>query len=312
MRNKRGYILVAVVAFLAMAAALASIALMNARASVSYMAMQIDRAQMDASLQGAMARALYLLDDPDSAGAWGQVMRLHMPGTDVELAVQDVRGLVDINTASEELLAALIQPVIPDDTIQPPDPENLAAAIVDWRDADDESLPLGAEKRTYSAAGLPPPGNRPFADTVELGRVLGFTPDIVRNLLPLITVHSNLDKPRADLAPERILELLDLPPDALRAIHDAREADERPQLDDYFPQDNKTTSSDPAKNHKDQPMQWAQVDVRLSLPGGTRHAEHLLMHVSALGQNPELYGRQVVDYSSLTGRFIGSGKDGSN
>lgn len=302
--NRRGYVLLAVIAFLAMAAALASIAVMNARTSVTDMSAQITRAQMDASLHGAIARAMYLLDDPESAGAWGQEMQIRMPGADVELRMQDVRGLVDINAASAELLTQLIETVLPA-TTDAPDPEALADAIVDWRDADDEVLPRGAEKRQYSAAGLPPPGNRPFADTAELGRVYGFTPDIVRDLLPLITVHSGLDKPEAILAPDKVLALLDLPPDALRAIAQAREDDQRPQIDDYLPRDDKDKDAkdDTKSGDRPQSMRWAHVIVRLSLPDGAKRAEQMLLHIPASGQNPALYGRQVIDYSALGAQF---------
>lgn len=308
MTNRRGYVLLAVVAFLAMATALASVVIMNARASVREIGAQMQSAQMDASMQGAMARSLFLLGDANSSGAWGQDLQLRMPNADVDVNIQDVRGLVDINTASVEMLQKLITAVIPDDARQ--DPDRLAAAIVDWRDADGELSPLGAEKQAYSAAGLPPPGNRPFADIVELGRVLDFTPEIVRALLPFVTVHSGLDMPQAELAPDKILELLELPPDALAAIHDAREADVKPELDNPLPARTDDNPED-SKSNKERSLQWAHVRVRLTMSDGTRRAEALLIHVSAPGQNPALYGRQVIDYSARNERFIDTDENGN-
>lgn len=52
--------------------------------------------------------------------------------------------------------------------------DSMAAALIDWRDADDETTPGGAERDWYRSAGRVPPRNGPLADTRELYLVRGF------------------------------------------------------------------------------------------------------------------------------------------
>ena len=88
---------------------------------------------------------------------------------EVSVAVQDETALVDINTASPAVLAALLR-----QAGQPSDGAGrLADAIVALRG--------------------PPPGSAPFFSTRDLLRVPGLSPDLLRRLLPLITVYSGTD-----------------------------------------------------------------------------------------------------------------------
>ncbi len=78
-------------------------------------------------------------------------------------------GKLNLNTAGKAMLQAL-----------PGMTEALAAAIVDWRDADSEPQPYGAEDETYSRKKPPYRAkNAPFDSIEELLLVEGMTEDIL-------------------------------------------------------------------------------------------------------------------------------------
>src|SRR6185295_507992 len=83
----------------------------------------------------------------------------------VEIAVTDVGGLVDLNMASLRLLEWLLL----GHGLAAHRAAALAAAIVDFRDEDDQPTRNGAESAAYRAAGLRHgPKNAPFESVTEL------------------------------------------------------------------------------------------------------------------------------------------------
>ena len=90
----------------------------------------------------------------------------------VTVSVQDEHGKLSLNEAPEPLLRALLEAAGMSEEAA----SRLAAAIADYRDADDLARPGGAEVDAYRAAGLPPPKNAPFEALEELEAVLGAPP----------------------------------------------------------------------------------------------------------------------------------------
>jgi general secretion pathway protein K len=88
-------------------------------------------------------------------------------GCDVSLEAAGTR--LDINNAPKEMIVNLLGAI----GLGGRAPE-MADALSDWRDADDDPLPLGAERAWYESAGRIVPRNGPLADVGELGRVRGF------------------------------------------------------------------------------------------------------------------------------------------
>jgi general secretion pathway protein K len=88
-------------------------------------------------------------------------------GCDLSLEAAGTR--LDINAASPEMIVNLLGAIGFGDRAQA-----MADALDDWRDADDDPLPLGAEWPWYESAGRLTPRNGPFADVAELRRVRGF------------------------------------------------------------------------------------------------------------------------------------------
>jgi general secretion pathway protein K len=99
--------------------------------------------------------------------------------------VEDPGSRVNLNRAGSEMLGAVLGR-----------PE-LAAAVLDWRDADDESRATGAERDWYEAVGASPPRNGPLAAVEELGFIRGFDDSVLARVEPLVTVegdgHVNLN-----------------------------------------------------------------------------------------------------------------------
>jgi type II secretory pathway component PulK len=75
---------------------------------------------------------------------------------------------VDINTVGAEQLDRLF------DVLGWPGRDSLVAAVLDWRDGDDQAREGGAERAWYEAHKRALPRNGPFADVDELRLVRGF------------------------------------------------------------------------------------------------------------------------------------------
>jgi general secretion pathway protein K len=99
--------------------------------------------------------------------------------------VQDQAGLVDLNSASRPTLERILE------SVGAPQPQALAAAMIDFRDGDDIVSERGAELAAYQQAGLKHgPKNAAYEAIEELDQVLGMIPDLLRRVLPLVTVHA--------------------------------------------------------------------------------------------------------------------------
>lgn len=105
-------------------------------------------------------------------------------------------------------------------------PVGLADKLADWLDADDESLPQGAEDGYYLA--LQPAylsANRPLLDLAELARVAGFDAGTRERLRPFVTVLPGFTAINVNTAPAEVLAVaiagLDI--DGARALVAKRE-----------------------------------------------------------------------------------------
>lgn len=107
-------------------------------------------------------------------------------GRSVSVRIQPANGFVNVNVASESLLRDLF--VFGAGMTQEAG-ETLAQRVIDWRDADDSAMPLGAEEDAYVAAGtlFRPRGER-FDVPEDLLQVLGFSFDTYARIEPMITV----------------------------------------------------------------------------------------------------------------------------
>jgi len=291
--RRGGYILLAVIGILILAAALAAMATANARLEASLVRGEMENSKMRLSIKTAIARALFYLGEDDGFIANGEKFTFELDDLSFSIRLVDDAGLISLNNANTNLLERLIA----SSKLQDIDAKALADAIVDWRDADDDPLPFGAESRTYANRGLPSPGNRAFAHVTELRRVVGMTDEIFFAISPLLSVSSRQEKPDLQFAPLTILDILDLSFSELNSILDARKSGA------LLPSE--VISDDERNKDQAEPTQDSSLSgsvfhafVEVQSENKVRRAERLLVRISPETGKLDLYARQVIDYGT--------------
>lgn len=125
----------------------------------------------------------------------------------LQVTVVPISGLIDLNGASEPLLTELLVVAggLPRDQAT-----SLAQRILDWRDADNQPRPQGAEDPAYAEARSPfRTRGGPFEAPEDLIQVLGVDFDLYARLRTLITVHGRGDgRVDPNAAPLPVLRVL--------------------------------------------------------------------------------------------------------
>jgi len=104
-----------------------------------------------------------------------------------QVAVLDLNARLDLNNADEPTLLAFFGQFAPG-----PEAERLVHALEDWKDADDDALPGGAEAADYERAGSPfRPANRPLQRLDELTRIKWFSDSLIAAIAPYVTVQGD-------------------------------------------------------------------------------------------------------------------------
>jgi general secretion pathway protein K len=138
-----------------------------------------------------------------SSGDGGDVTDID--GAEVRFTIRDEGGKIDLNQSNAVLLRELFIVV----GVDPDLAEELADAVVDFRDDDQEKEPHGAEAREYKQAGLAwGPKNGPFNFVDELIYVHGMSPEIYRRVAPMLTVWGTGETPHSYTAPPEVLQAL--------------------------------------------------------------------------------------------------------
>lgn len=139
-------------------------------------------------------------------GRWGgQSIRLDgawhlVAGSSASLSLQDEAGLFNLNSTDQRALGALLERGGRHDGAV------LAAALMDYADADDLTRDRGAETRDYARAGLQPPSDRPLASRWEALEVLGWR-GLERNVVwNWFNAGSGETALNINTAPEAVLE----------------------------------------------------------------------------------------------------------
>lgn len=217
---QRGMALVIVIWILTLLTLMAGSFAMTMRreSSVSYAITSSAKAL--ALAESGIILAQYKLTQGDAEQRWlanGTIYEIIGAESRTRIRIFSETGKVDINTSNEDQLAAVLTSALDDDWQR----QGLLSAILDWRDADDDTRTMGAEKRQYRQAGLNyGPSNRAFQSLEELQLVLGMNETIFNRIQPFITVYSGAATVnQRDASPELLSILaLDLDP---RNIQDA-------------------------------------------------------------------------------------------
>ena len=159
--------------------------------------------------------AVSRLMEQDPARRWaadGRGYQLPFAGAKVMVEIRDETAKIDLNAAAPALLSGLF--------VELGEPreraERLAGAIVDWRDPDNLSQPVGgAEDPAYASAGLAwGAKDAPFDSVAELEQVLGMRPALYAAAAPYLTMYSGNATPDANIADGIVLAAMGLQPRA--------------------------------------------------------------------------------------------------
>jgi general secretion pathway protein K len=137
---------------------------------------------------GAIYAAIFNLLDPNPERRWqldGPAHELTIGNSRVMVQLQDEAGWINPNSASPELLEALLRATGSDAESA----RHLAASIGEWVGSAPAARQQNAQLAEYRAAGLEygPPGT-PLETVDELGRVLGMTPAVLTAIRPHLTL----------------------------------------------------------------------------------------------------------------------------
>lgn len=165
-------------------------------------AIAADRAYVGARAGLDIAGMMLRSGGAEIAGGGAQVVTLD--DMTISVGLVNERSRIDLNGASEELLAGLFRALGQEGEVA----AGLAAHVVDWRDPDDDVREGGAEVGAYRGSGLAAPRNGPFVHPLELGSVLGITPALLRRAVPYVTVGNPLGLVDPFVADEVVLRAL--------------------------------------------------------------------------------------------------------
>ena len=190
MRQARGAALVVTIWIIALATVLALHYSRTVRTHLRITRDAVAAQQAHAAAEAGMWRAVFGVQAADPDRPWpvdGTFVPIEFDGANITVAVQDVAGLVDLNSSPRASLVAVLTHVLAD----PQRAEELTARILDWRDRDHQPRPYGAEDSDYEANqrdygakdGL-------FNSREELALILGISAEEYQQIAPYVTVYA--------------------------------------------------------------------------------------------------------------------------
>jgi general secretion pathway protein K len=210
----RGFILIVVISALGVlalvAASFARITSSHVRTAASAVQSAGAEALADAGVQLAILDLVAGQPADTSRQRFAQDGTAHACEADgggvLVISVQDEAGKVDVNSADERLIRALFA------ALAIPSSAAATDALLDYRDADGDRRPQGAERAEYQAAGRTQgPKNAPLRVVDELEQVLGLGAADVARLRPHVTVYSRQSGIAPGLASPALVSLLSRP-----------------------------------------------------------------------------------------------------
>lgn len=191
----------------------------------------LDTTRAHFAAEAGLHRAVWELRNPDQSTRWVADGRSYefdwdakKDGGDpikVEVEIVDESGKIDINVADENTLRNLLASVGVEEIAA----NEIADAILDWRDPDDLVRLYGAEDNDYESADYPYLSkDAPFDTVPELQQVMGIDYELYQKLEPAITVYSGRADPNMAFAQrEVLLTLPDLTPEDVDLFIEQRE-----------------------------------------------------------------------------------------
>ena len=206
--TKRGIALISVLWISVLLGLVAASFTRTSRTEINLTRNMVENAKAEALADAAINRAALGLFSRPSQGGFrvdGTVYLWRFGDADMLFKITDEGGKVDLNATSVDLLRKLLRAL----GASPEVSRAVSAAIVDFRDFDDDREQAGAEDRDYQQANLLQNAkDAPFELVAELQQVLGMTPRLYKLMEPLVTVYSGQARPHGKLADPIIQEIL--------------------------------------------------------------------------------------------------------
>ena len=207
-RRQRGIALVVVLWIVTLLALQVSIFNLTVRDATALAGNELAAVRGEALAAAGVELAAARLTERELARRWqgnGGTHTIMLGGARLQITILDESSRIDLNEASDELLASLLRPFAPSQATL----TQWVDRILDWRDPDSDRRPQGAEDVDYRRAGVAwGPRNGPFLDVSELGRVLGIPASVAAELARHLTVYGGEGKINPLLASREALLLL--------------------------------------------------------------------------------------------------------
>lgn len=207
-KNQSGVALVTVLWFLALLMVMTASYSVTMRTETRLTANHVHTAQAKALAEAGIWIGVSELLRPESDSNWradGSVHQVFYSEGSMNISLQDESGLIDLNTANEDLILALLQATGLDDD----QALQLQHRILDWRDRDKLVRTYGAEDNDYEMAGYEYGAkDGPFNTVDELRELMGMTEPVFQAIRHSLTVYSHKPAINPAVAPPHLLKIL--------------------------------------------------------------------------------------------------------
>ncbi|MBI1905195.1 MAG: general secretion pathway protein GspK [Rhodocyclales bacterium] len=168
----------------------------------------LERARATALLDGALRLAAAELAASPNVPVKPLQLIYKVGEAEIAVDVALASGFIHLNTAPETLLTDLFAHAA---ALPPDQAATLAQRLIDWRDADEDRAPVGAERAEYEAQGLTyVPRNEHLRRPDDAGQVLGLVAGVYDSIRDLVTTAGTGGDGTVNplVAPEAVLAVL--------------------------------------------------------------------------------------------------------
>ncbi len=155
--------------------------------------------------EAGISRAVWELRNPDPLTRWagdGRAYAFEFEGAKISVEIQDESGKIDLNAVDGQVLQRFFASAGLDQDLA----QQISDAVLDWRDADDLTQPMGAEDADYEREDYPyGAADAGFQTVGELQQVMGMDYELFRKLEPDLTIWGGSSVPGAGAASRNVL-----------------------------------------------------------------------------------------------------------
>ena len=206
MKSRDGFVLIAVIFITGLLAITTTAFVADVRSNTLFARALLYNQQLEAAADG-MARLVAFQIATRDQGKPVQTEFHCRWNTDIftTVRIQDQGGLVDVNTASPDLLKSLIQGLGKSSV----EADAIVSSIEDYKDADATTIQGEPETVSYQEGSVGP-NDGPLVTVEELDRIPTIDEKLYKSILPFVTVHSQQTGFDPSTAPQFLLGALQI------------------------------------------------------------------------------------------------------